>query len=223
MSSSNSELLAAPGRSWPRITRSGLHLAVCLFLLLRASGSDAATASRPVIPLSSGLNTLTLTAASLPARAFLAHRDNGNAHGFDVLTLYIEVPIGEGALPEWQLVSTFDERDEKRHGVPRGEHLTLNTSDGADCRLSDFRLLAATDKADALLILADREFGDGFASPAPVTFRFFTLRRNSAVVFGRPAFYFEFDREQKASKDYCDVGQALQVELDVGPYRPAER
>ena len=125
-----------------------------------ASGSDAATASRPVIPLSSGLNTLTLTAASLPARAFLAHRDNGNAHGFDVLTLYIEVPIGEGALPEWQLVSTFDERDEKRHGVPRGEHLTLNTSDGADCRLSDFRLLAATDKADALLILADREFGE---------------------------------------------------------------
>lgn len=209
-------------RSDDRITRPGLRLAICMFLLLQASSPRAATAAAKVIPLSNGPNPISLTAAPLPAQAFLAHRDNGNAHGFDVLTLYVQAPAWEGAPPQWQLVPAFDERDDTRRGLPRGEHLTLNTFDGADCRLSDFRLLAATGKADAVLILADRELGDSFASPAPVTFRFFKLRKRDGGM-GRPPYYFEFDHERRAAQPYCDVGEALLKELGVGPYQPAER
>jgi len=120
-------------------------------------------------------------------------------------------------------VPAFDERDEGRNGVPRGEHLTLSASGGADCRLHDFRLLAATATADAMLILADRELGESFASPTQVSFRFFTLKKNSDGVPGRPVYYFEFDHERRATKPYCDVGDALQAELGLGPYQPTER
>jgi hypothetical protein len=205
-----------------RVTRPSLRLAICLILLLQAASAHAATAVARVIPLSNGPNTFSLTTGALPAQAFLAHRGNGNAHGFDVLTLYIQASAWEGARPQWQLVPAFDERDEKRQGLPRGEHLTLNTVDGADCRLSDFRLLAPTATSDAALILADRELGDSFASPAPVSFRFFKLHKR-AESFGRPSYYFEFDRERRAAKPYCDVGEALLKELGVGPYQPAER
>lgn len=214
--------MAAPHRADERITRPDLRLALCLLMLLQASSPHAATAAWRVMPLSNGPNTLSLTTDPLPAQAFLAHRDNGNAHGFDVLTLYIQAPAREGTQPQWQLVPAFDERDAKRRGLPRGEYLTLNTVDGADCRLSDFRLFAPTTRADATLVLADREFGDSFASPAPVMFRFFKLRK-SAEGFGRPRYHFEFDHERQAARPYCDVGEALLTELGVGPYQPAER
>lgn len=212
--------MAASPRSACELMPSRWWFALCLGLLLQApwpadAGPDTA---RTVIPLSNGLNTLSLTTAPLPARAFLAHRDNANAHGFEVLTLYIEAPIWPGAQPQWQLVPAFD----KRRGVHRGEYLTLHASGGADCRRSDFRLLAATAKTDTTLILAEREFGDSFASAAPVTFRFFKLAKNSEGLPGRPMYYFEFDYERRAIKAYCDVGDALQAELGVGPYEPAE-
>lgn len=194
--------------------------AAALGLLFGAAAAGEVRATRSVIPLSNGLNTLLLTTTPTPARAFLAHRDNANAHGFDVLTLYIEAPTRPGAPPQWQLVPAFDERDAERAKLPRGEHLNLTASGGADCRLHDFRLLAATASADAMLVLADRELGESFASPAPVTFRFFALRKNSDGMPGRPVYYFEFDHERKAAKAYCDVGDALQAELGLGSYQP---
>jgi len=223
-----SRTMPAFNRSPHRATRPGLRLAISLILVLqalcpaavKAGGVDAAGR---VIPLSNGLNVLSLTAAPMPAQAFLAHRDNANAHGFDVLTIYIEAPTWPGSKPQWQLVPVFDARDEKRQGVPRGEHLTLNVSGGADCLLHDVRLLAPTANADATLILADRELGDSFASPAPVTFRFFELKKNSEGMPGRPVYYFEFAQERQAAKAYCDVGDALQAEIGAGPDRPDER
>jgi len=218
--------MTAPNRSVERITRPGLRLAICLRLLLLPAlcpAAASADAARPVVPLANGLNTLSLTAAPLPARAFLARRDNFNGHGFDVLTLYIEAPAGPGEKPQWQLVPAFDTRDEERRRLPRGEHLTLQAYGGADCRLGDFRLLAASAEADATLVLADREFGDSFASAAPVSFRFFKLRKNTDGIPGRPVYYFEFDHERQATKPYCDVGSPLQAELGLGPYQPAER
>lgn len=198
----------------------------CSTLLLAATLGCAAqppSNARPVIPLANGLNTLSLTAAPLPAQAFLAHRDNGNAHGFDVLTLYILAPSSEGVTPEWQLVPAFDARDGQRRHTPGGEHLTLTTFDGADCRLRDVRLLAATATADAVLIVADRDLGDSFASPAPVTFRYFTLRHNVDDGPGWPVYYFAFDHERRAMQPYCDVGEAFRAELGVGPSAPVTR
>lgn len=199
---------------------------LCLGVFLQMLWAAHAMAGSPghagtVVALSNGLNTVPLTAAALPAQAFLAHRDNANAHDFEVLTLYIQAPSAAGSAPQWQLVPAFDTRDEQRRGVPRGEHLTLTATGGADCRLHDFRLMAPTATTDARLILADRELGDSFASPAPVTFRFFKLAKNSDGVPGRPVYYFDFDHESPASRPYCDVGDALKAELGVGPYQPA--
>lgn len=199
-----------------------MGVGMCLHLL--AASSAAAGGLSPagsVVPLSNGPNVVTLTAAALPAQAFLAHRDNANAHGFDVLTLYIQAPTGPGSPPQWQLVPALDARDERRRSLPNGEHLTLTVSGGADCRLHDFRLLAPAHGSNARLILADRELGDSFASAAPVTFRFFKLAKNGDGLPGRPVYYFEFDHEQRAARPYCDVGKALRAELALGPYQPA--
>lgn len=179
------------------------------WLALQQGSASAADTAPPVTALANGLNPIALTATPLPAWGVLARRENFNAHGFDVLTLY----IAAGEPSQWQIVPAFDEK---------GEHLTLMASGGADCLLHDFRLLSPSAAGDALLILADRDLGDSFASPAPVQFRFFRLRQNAEGLPGRPAYYFEFDRAQRATKPYCDVGDALRSELGVAAYRVVE-
>lgn len=85
-----------------------------------------------VVPLSYGITTLDLTGHGLPSMAVFARRENFNAHGFDVLTLYVNVSYGNGSPPVWQLVSVFDNKEER---------LTVSVSGGADCLLHDFRLV----------------------------------------------------------------------------------
>jgi hypothetical protein len=174
----------------------------------------ACAATSPVMPLRNGMNTLSLTLAPMPAMAMLAHRENFNAHSFEVLTLYIQAAGIEGEPPQWQIVPVFDSASER---------LTLSASGGADCVLHDFRLLRPAAGQDATLILADREMGESFASPAAVQFRYFKLRKNPDGVPGQPVYRFEFDHARKAGKAYCDVGEALKAELGLGPYRPTER
>jgi hypothetical protein len=191
-----------------------LLIAAVLALQLAAASAGEPAAALRVTPLVNGLNTLSLTSAPLPAQAMLAHRENFNAHGFDVLTLYVQAPAVEGEAPQWQLVPVFD---------AKGEHLTLSASGGADCLLHDFRLLRPSATQDATLILADRELGESFATAAAVQFRFFKLKQNADGTVGRPVYYFEFDHARQAGKAYCDVGEALQAELGFAPYAPAER
>ena len=185
--------------------------AFCSPLTTAAAREPAATAQ--VMPLRNGMNTLSLTSAPVPAMAMLAHRENFNAHSFEVLTLYIQAPAGDREPLQWQIVPVFDAEKER---------LTLSASGGADCILHDFRLLRPSATRDAQLIVADRELGKSFADAAPVQFRFFQLKKNTEGLLGRPMYYFEFDHARKASKAYCDVGEALQTELGVGPYQPTE-
>lgn len=192
--------------------RQRVPFAAAFGLWLCAQAAVAGARLPPVQPLQGGVNRVALVAGAPAGMAVLAHRENFNAHGFDVLTIYQPMPSAPGGPASWQIVPAFD---------ARGEHLTLGASGGADCLLRDFRLLQPGGRADATLVVAERALGESFASPAPVTFRFYRLQRNDAGEVGRPRVYFEFDHEQASARPYCDVGQAFQHELGLKDYRPA--
>lgn len=186
------------------------HLVIGALLGSMLLATAAAQSPERAVAVSNGLNTFALQSADDEALAVLAHRENFNAHGFDVLTLYARQASTAGEPAQWQLVPWFDGDQERLNVVRAG---------GADCLLHDFRLLRATAQAPALLVLADRDLGPSFASPAPVRLRVLALRRNDEGLVGRPVLYFEVVRDFRARKTACDVGDALSAELGL-PSRP---
>lgn len=161
------------------------------------------------ISLHYGNNLVNLGSAEETGMVMLARRENFNAHGFDVLTLYLKPTQTNSDAEDWQLVSIFD--DEK-------EALTLTAGGGADCTIHDFRLVREDAKGSARLIVAEREFGSTYADIAPVRFKFYTLRRNGSAEVGRPRYYFELINKNMSKKPYCDVGKAFVNELGIGSY-----
>jgi len=175
-----------------------LYLSALLFSI---GGGAARAGDTGAIALHYGSNTIDFGAGDKPGTAVLAHRENFNAHGFDVLTVY---------LADWQLISVFDSDKEA---------LLLTAGGGADCMLHDFRLVRDRDGA-VRLVVAERDFGDGYADTAPVRFKFYALRRNTAGDVGYPTAYFQLTGRSVAKKSYCDVGEAFMEDLHIGPYRP---
>jgi hypothetical protein len=208
--------MAAAHHAHTRTTRrTGLWLAIGLGLAAQALWPTATSAgdlrAERVQPLQNGINHVALQAGTPLGMAMLAHRENFNAHSFDVLTLYaLSSPLA-GEPAQWQLVPLFD---------AQGEHLDAKRSGGADCLLHDFRLLLPTGGQGAELVLADREMGDSFTATAGVTFRFFQLRTNREGLVGRPLLYFDFVRARPADAAYCDVGDAFATELQLPANTP---
>jgi hypothetical protein len=177
-------------------------------LTLASMSRNARAGDAAVIPLAYGSNLINFGADGEAGMAVLGHRDNGNAHGFDVLTLYLK-RAHEGA---WQIVSVFD--GEK-------EQLTLTAAGGADCVLHDFRLIRTAPHDSAELVVADRDAGASFADAAPVRFKFYQLRRSSQGDVGRPLYFFELVRRTVSRTAHCDVGEAFSQELGIGAYAGA--
>jgi len=208
--------MAAPHQACKRTThRTGLWLAIGLGLAAQALWPTTASAddlrAERVQPLQNGVNRVALQTGTPLGMAMLAHRENFNAHSFDVLTLYAQSSPLAGEPAQWQVVPLFD---------AQGEHLDVKRSGGADCLLHDFRLLLPTGGQGAELVLADREMGDSFAATASVTFRFFRLRTNREGLAGRPLLYFDFVRARPAKAAYCDVGDAFATELQLPAITP---
>lgn len=176
-----------------------------------SAGSAGSTGQQQaaVVPLSYGITELDLTGENLPGMAVFARRENFNAHGFDVLTLYIKTSHGDGSPPVWQLVSLFNKEKEE---------FTITTRVGADCLLHDFRLVTSAQSSGYQLVVADRKLGKSYANAAPVVFSFYDLKKNDKNLPGRPLYYFELQRSQKAKHQYCDVGEAFSKELGLKPY-----
>ncbi|MFZ5637739.1 MAG: carbapenem self-resistance protein CarG family protein [Pseudomonadota bacterium] len=160
-----------------------------LFFLLAPAFAGAA---QP-LPLLNGLNRVDLDGNGRADLVVIARRENGNAHGFDVVTFHIE----DGELLQ---VPLFDGNDEAQFATVGG---------GADCLLHDLRLLPGAAGEPVALIRADRTFGESYADAAEVTFTWYALRRNSDGEIGRPAWWFERVRRTKADKPHCDVGEAF--------------
>jgi hypothetical protein len=138
--------------------------------------------------------------------AFRAWRENFNAHGFDVVTLYVR----DG--DQWNLVPLFGSVEDKEDT----EHDLLTVSGGADCVLHDFRLLNGTATQPARIILADREITKSYADADTVHFTYYELAKNDAGNFGRPALYFKKLKASVAKEKYCDVNDAFNKELHLG-------
>lgn len=184
-------------------------LLLALLTLLPAQPAPAEDLTRySPVELANGPSNVDFTGDGKKDLVVVGHRENYNAHSFEVATFYIKASLFEGSEEIWNLVPLFDDT---------GEKLEVKVSGGADCLLHDFRLLKGKKKNEALLILADREFGETYADEQTVAFSFYSLKVNPGDDIGRPGFYFEKTSTQVAKAKYCDVGEALQKELRLAP------
>ena len=164
-----------------------------------------------VVKLHRGLNDLELGFAGRKFSVAIAHRENFNAHSFDVVTLYLRSGNASTGL---DIVGLWEKNQEE---------LILTVSGGADCLLHDFRLLASGRGAAPMLVVADRPLLTSYADNEPVTFKFYVLKRNTAGLAGEPAYWFDLADTQTSKAAYCDVGAALSRELGLGDYRTPPR
>jgi len=169
------------------------------------AASTAPLAGFHTVSLHNGFNRIRL--ADRPATVAYAWRENYNAHGFSLASIYLDDADATGKT-SLLLVPAFGDNHD-----PNKEQFEFARSGGADCLLRDFRLLTAGDKA--LLVIAMREPGTSYTDAEAVHFDVYSLRRNDEGIPGRPHFYFSLDRRIEASRPYCDVGEALKEELKL--------
>jgi len=172
-----------------------------------------------VVPIKNGITPFDFgthggkaAARKLAGYIVVSHRENFNAHGFDVISFHAYEP---GEQPKTLgLISIFPEGDKERYNV--------SVSGGADCVLHDFRLLESVRGKPALLVVADRDPGDTFVDPATVSFHYYKLNENTDGTPGEPHLYFKHVDAGKSKRNYCEVGEAFKAELGLGPYEPPQ-
>jgi carbapenem resistance CarG-like protein len=155
-----------------------------------------------VVKLHRGLNNVDLGGTGQHATVVVGHRENWNAHSFEVTTIYLP---GESAA-DLDIVGVWDDQKES---------LYLTTSGGADCTLLDFRLLRSVRGAPAALVVADRQLRESFYENSPVTFKVYVLVHNDSGLPGKPTYWFKLVETRSAKAAYCDVGVALSRELGL--------
>jgi hypothetical protein len=185
-----------------------------LFCAVCAVSCDAMAGQLGAVPLAYGVNGIDLGRGTSAGMAVLAHRDNFNAHGFDVLTIYVRPEPVDSRLQEWQIVTVF-ENDK--------ESLSLAADGGADCMVRDFRLLRERGQNQLTLIVAERDMGNSYVDSMPVRFKYYEFRKNSDGNIGRPLYYFALTRTQTSHKPYCDVEQAFVEDLGITDYHERSR
>lgn len=192
---------------------SGLALALVPTLLAASPQTTPLPTNPVVVQFKPGISHVHLDGE--PYTLVSAWRDNGNAHGYNVVNVYADGPSSKSvtalaAVPTF-VRNPFDPKHEKT------EQLGLTTSGGADCTLHTFRLFHSKDVKGTQLVIADREFGKTFADTERVHFTFYRLVDHSDDGAGDAPHSFDFDRVVDASKRYCDVDEALQKELGMPP------
>lgn len=189
------------------------RLAGSVALLVALGGAHAVQADGlagyKVVHLVNGPNKLRLQGHDVTA--VVASRENFNAHGFTLVTFYMHDKDADGKAA-WSLLPVFEQRKGEEH-----EEYGVTVSGGADCVLHDYRLLSAGDGHPAVLIVADREFGESYVDDAPVHFDYYELAHNEDDVPGHPEYYFAAKRSTTAHAKYCDVNDAFDKELHLGP------
>jgi hypothetical protein len=183
-----------------------LVVVLCLTIIDTAYPENSITGS--LVKVKYGITKADLSGQGLNAMIVLARRENFNAHGFDVLTMYIEDSSVDRF--SWHIIPVF--RDEK-------EELEITIGGGADCLLHDFRLLRNTQSHSTQLIIARREMGESYIDEKNVMFEYYELKKNTEKEVGSPLYYFVKIGSIKSKKKYCDVGDAFKKELGLGGYR----
>jgi hypothetical protein len=183
-----------------------IRIAVAVLLVTLSAATTAETA---VVALDYGITKIDLTGKGDDAMVVLARRENFNAHGFDVASIYVRTSTTPGAAAVWNIVPVFRDRKERRE---------LTAGGGTDCLLHDFRLLHADTGTALTLVVADRPRGNGYGEKSTVTFERYALKKNADGSPGWPVYYFERTSSSTSKRAHCDVGEALEQELRLGAY-----
>jgi hypothetical protein len=164
-----------------------------------------------VVHLVNGPNPVNLLGNGDSDVVWRAWRDNNNAHGADYFTFYAADTAREDA-GWWQLVPIFPTTK------PTPELDIYRTDNGADCVLADLRLLRSrsSPKTAAVLVTAERDFGESFADSRPVTFVVYDLTARGEAEDG-PRFYFKAVHRLRSKQSFCDVDEAFRQVLGIAP------
>ncbi|MEI6415360.1 MAG: hypothetical protein WCP34_14020, partial [Pseudomonadota bacterium] len=141
------------------ILRAAFMLATLCLVTTRIAVCDDKTQGR-VVKLSNGVTLLSLLGQKSNGMAMMAHRENFNAHGFDLFSLYLKGSAHSGDASDWHAVTFFDGEKEK---------WVLTTGGGADCLLHDFRLISGANGKYLRLVVADRDMGESYVDENRVT------------------------------------------------------
>lgn len=184
-----------------------LRSAVLAVALSLCAGAQAAAGDKVVL-VPNGPHSIRL--AGKEVLAVRAWRENFNAHGFDTVTLF----VNDGGV--WQVMPVMYPAA-KGAKTDTDERIEIGASGGADCQLRDFRLVQPAGGKGARLVVGAREFGESFADAATVHFDYYDLTENTDEEVGDPRFYFKHVKRVDATKKYCDVNEAFDKELHLGP------
>lgn len=178
-----------------------------LLLLASLAHAMAGDPELKLLKLPNGVNRIDVDKDGQEDTVVVAHRDNWNAHGYLVTTIYMPAPKVEGASPGLHVVPI--------EITPSKYEINLKTAGGADYLLNDFRLLCDTARHTAVLIVGEREFGNSFGDSQPVNFSFYDLTLNREGIPGIPALYFKLTKKVKSKVSYHDITEAFQDELGL--------
>ncbi|MGI8432982.1 MAG: carbapenem self-resistance protein CarG family protein [Chthoniobacterales bacterium] len=192
--------------------------ALALLALLATSAPAAAEPRAPgLVLLRNGINPVELGPGARAGMVVLAHRENFNAHSFEIATFYLRTARLDSDPATWQLIPF-----ETKHAGSSYEN-DLLVSGGADCVLHTFRIFAGRKAEAARILVADRAPGESFADPRPVTFTWYELAWNPDGGAGQPTAFFRVTKTATTRQAYCDADQAIRDELQLeGAITPAE-
>jgi hypothetical protein len=163
-----------------------------------------------LVTLHNGLNAVDVNSDGRADMIVVARRENYNAHGFEFATIYIWAAATKDGDAALQIVPV--------RPAPEGEHddiVNLRSGGGADALLTDFRLFLDPAHHIAVVVTANRRFGESFADVQPVDFEFFKLTRNEEEVPGLPVLYFKSYKKSTSKKPHQDVNEAFSSELGI--------
>ena len=180
---------------------------VAAWALAGTSASALDLGGYSVVKLHRGLNNVDLGIARRRVSVVIGHRENFNAHSFDVVTIYLS---NGGPSTGLDIVGFWDKDQEA---------LLLTVAGGADCLLHDFRLLKSARGAAPVVVVADRPLLTSYVDDAPVSFKLYSFREKSDGLPGGPAYWFDLVETKTSKAQYCDVGVALSRELGLEDYR----
>jgi hypothetical protein len=171
----------------------------------------AATPAASPIVLHNGVNRIDLLGNGSRAAASVAWRGNFNGHGHTDVAFSIFAKSDRGDdKAMWLVVPFFGSSADSA-----SMNDVFATQEGADCTLSDLRVLRRV-RTPVEAIIARRDFAKSFADAEPVHFDYYELRRNTEGAAGWPPYYFQFTRTSTSKRSFCDVNEAFGSELGLG-------
>ena len=177
---------------------------------LPAAAADRSFANAEVIELHNGLNRVDINGDGRLDLIVKSRRRNFNAHSYSAYSFFVQFRDKYYQNNDWfwALVPVK---------VGKYSSHDFHTSEGADCILSDIKVLRQPNAASNALsiIQGDRAFGESYADENSVTFSLFELKHNDKGIPGWPDFYFERVETFSSSARHCDIYEAFARELGI--------